>query len=70
MTTLDEACVHYVARELARPLVKDDGGWQAWGDETKRQRSNAILKIAKMTNMQLLELIGEVMQNGWKPNED
>lgn len=67
--TLDEACVHYVARELARPLVSSEAGWQAWGEETKRQRSNAILKIAFMSNMQLLELIGEVMRNGWKPDD-
>lgn len=57
---LKSACVSHVAREIARPRVPKDAGWNVWPALTEKARPEAIERINSMTNMELLDLISEV----------
>lgn len=63
MASFVDLCITEVAREIARPRVISDGGWQAWPAETRKAEPEAVEKINAMTNMELLELIGRVRDN-------
>lgn len=71
---LRENCEWYLAREIARPRVKlkpnpdrvlSDGldrfGIDQWAYETKLALPEASSTINRMTNLELLDLIGKVI---------
>ena len=63
MTKFKDAAVHLVAREIARPRVRSGDGWRAWPEETRKAQSEAEEKINAMTNLELLEVIGNVLND-------
>ena len=63
LENLRSRCVDYVARELARPLVKPNEGWEAWPARAKEMRSKAEAKINEMSNLELLDLIEQAVRS-------
>lgn len=61
-SSLRQQCIRAVAREIARPRVVKEGGWQAWPNETEKAIPEAEAKINAMSNLELLDIIWEVME--------
>ena len=64
----DKKCIWHVARELARSKAAagntPEERQKIWAEETRKSKVDATLKIAAMSNLQLLELIGKVLSDG------
>lgn len=62
---LRENCEWYLASEIARPRVTlppvDHRGAGQWAHETKLALPEASSTINRMTNLELLDLIGKVI---------
>jgi len=60
--SLLQACEHYVAREIARGRVTNNN-YLRWREETAKALPEARERIKAMDNLELLELIGDVLNN-------
>ncbi|QJD54345.1 hypothetical protein [Aminobacter phage Erebus] len=61
MIDLRKICVNKVAREIARPRVQHNEGWRAWPAKTREAIPEAEEKINAMTNLELLDVIAEAL---------
>lgn len=60
---LIDKVVYYVSREIARPRVRQNSGWGEWPRLTNEARPEAVEKINKMSNMELLDIISIALEN-------
>lgn len=58
---LKSRCIYHVAREIARPRVRREGGWRAWPEEIEKAKDEAVEKIKNMNGLELLNLLSEVL---------
>lgn len=62
MSDFKEACIWHLAREMARG--DDVGNQYTWLERTHQMLPEAQAKISIMTNLELLTLIGKVLEYG------